>query len=188
MSSQLRGLVEAGVSQEELRQILTQLRTMAPPPPPSAQPQAQLPPPPQLSARLPPPPPPPSSVPSTSVLPPFPPPFPPHAAAPPPAHFAPPVAMAVGPSPPAFPAGGAPAAPVLPDAMALAGLFSALVKAGVVTSDPSSSSGTPTSGARPVIQEELKPPEVDPSRAAAREYRNRLLARPIQLNANDIVR
>jgi pre-mRNA cleavage complex 2 protein Pcf11 len=77
----------------------------------------------------------------------------------------------------------------LPDANALQGLFSALLKAGVVSSDASSSTSTPNSGVQLARLEDIKPQEeVDQSRLAAREYRRRLLAHPINLNANDITR
>lgn len=170
MRSQLRGLVESGVSQVELRQILSQLRTMAPPPPP---PQV-VPPPQQFQA----PPPPPTLPHSYGTLPPpathfnFP-------ASTQNAQFRPPSTSLTHTSPPPN------LTSVLGDTAKLQGLFSALIKAGVV---PDSKSGTPLGAGSSSRTDVLPSSETNHARDVARAYRHTVLSHKIKLTSADITR
>ncbi|KAH9844237.1 uncharacterized protein C8Q71DRAFT_731856 [Rhodofomes roseus] len=179
---QLRKLVQAGVSQAELSQILNQLRTLAqsaptsapvsvPPPPPAARPSYAA----QQASYAPPPPPAPQS-----------------SSYPPPAYMAPtpstaytvpksePIDLASFLSSVQPPAASASVPTASAPTNNIADLFSALVKAGVV-----SSTGTPTgAGATAKAEEPSKP--VDPVKDAARKYRKAILKHKIKLTSADI--
>ncbi|KAG5639262.1 hypothetical protein H0H81_004923 [Sphagnurus paluster] len=163
---QLRKLVEAGVSQEELQQILTQLRSLvrstAPPPVPAAaphswQPQPLYPPQPQNQTPFP------ANV-SYQV----------EAVKTESSHL--PGISSATPAPP----------PVLAPPVEIANLLSTLLKAGVV-----SASGTPP-GAGATVREEASKQEIDENVAleqeASRAYRQAILSQPIKLTSTDLTR
>ncbi|KAJ3552195.1 hypothetical protein NM688_g4281 [Phlebia brevispora] len=182
---QLKKLVQTGVSQDELAQILGQLRTLA-------QPTQNAPPAPVAPA-----------PPVAAVPPPVSQPYPPQATYPPPAP-APsnqyPVAQSIYPSQPAYPAPqsyappkpvpvaipsseptastSAPAPTALP--VDVSSLFSALLKAGVV-----SSSSTPV-GAGATAKDGT--PVENSSVEANADYRQEILAVNIRLTSTDIVK
>ncbi|CCM03154.1 uncharacterized protein FIBRA_05276 [Fibroporia radiculosa] len=178
---QLRKLVQAGVSQEELNQILTQLRSLAqpasssPPPVPAPVPQSY-------------------STASYSVSPPS---------------YPTPIDQTMYPSQPAYPTASfsvsktepvdfsllvpqptaassvsatvsAPSAP----ASNIANLFNALVRTGVL-----STSGTPTgAGTIAKTEEAAAPAPPDPEKEVAKVYRKTILANKLKLTSADIVR
>jgi pre-mRNA cleavage complex 2 protein Pcf11 len=170
---QLRKLVEAGVTQEELRQILNQLRTFGqsgaphlPPPAPVAQPYpAPHPPhpyPPQASY--------PTLIPSSS--------FPP--ATNPPSY----------PQRPAYPypsadqpSTGVTDAPPIASS-SLISLFESLVKRGVVPATAAASS----TGTKEGDEKQQPPQQVDPKRESRRAYRKAILAQKIKLTSADITK
>ncbi|KAF9534212.1 hypothetical protein CPB83DRAFT_843868 [Crepidotus variabilis] len=173
--NQLRRLVERGVSQPELRQILEQLRTLA---------RSALPPP---VVRPPPPTPRPVAAPYYNQHPPF----PPQAHAPPPRPYSHPpplsfnsIPQAVDVAPPQ-----APVPALLPSN--LESLMASLVKSGVL-----SVPGTSTPTAQGTSTPEVAPPlalseREDPSAVKdmnTREYRNFILSEPIALTTSDITR
>lgn len=169
---QLRPLVEAGVPQEELRQILSRLRSLsqqATSPPPSqpaagpsnySQPYAQ-----QV---------PPNSQPA----------------------FSPSAAYLQTKSEPMdlsglmalSQAGQIPASSSAPPVAApmgnIADLFQALVKRGIV----SSNTGTPTGAGETAKPDETKPDIADPVRLAAREYRKSILSQKMKLTSTAITK
>ncbi|EIW62016.1 uncharacterized protein TRAVEDRAFT_57146 [Trametes versicolor FP-101664 SS1] len=171
---QLRSLVQVGVSQEELKQILAQLRALATTATPAMPPPAPAPAPAHYA-----------SAPSYAPPPPMPP-------APPPApqhsyaqhsYSVPPEQPKVEQidlsrfltSQPAPTASTSTAAPVSD----ITNLFNALVKAGVV--------GTPTNaGATSKSEERVS--SVDPQREAVRAYRKSVLSHKIKLTSSDITR
>jgi pre-mRNA cleavage complex 2 protein Pcf11 len=182
---QLRKLVEAGVSQDELQQILNQLRTFSrsagPPPPPPA--------PPVVSPSYPihpPPLPQQHSYPNPSI----PPRFPPTRTQPqyPAQHnysygfdqpkpetldhsvasLAPSSSTSAGPS----------------SVGDIASLFSALVKAGVV----SSNSNTPIGAGATSKEEENKPLDINLERESMRAYRKMILSQDVKLTSGDITK
>ena len=167
MAPQLRGLVQAGVSQQELSDILSQLHALAAPPPVAS------PPPPAPIAQQ-------YIAPSYSSPPPIPPaPQPTYPTQPSfPAGFNPSALAALLPSQPAVSTTVAPPSAV-PD---ISNLFSALVKAGVV-----SASSTPT-GAGSSSKLEGSTPPADPEREAANAYRNTILSMRIKLTSSDIAK
>ncbi|RDB22818.1 Uncharacterized protein C4G9.04c [Hypsizygus marmoreus] len=182
---QLRKLVEAGVSQEELQQILAQLRTLVrstapPPPPPPPVPPVQWQPQPSYPTQ------PPAQLPfATGSLRPF-----------------PQVETSVNPSYPSDAAHGvklesslssmARASTSTPTPAAtgpptnIANLLSTLLKAGVV-----SANGTPL-GAGATAKEEATKQNLaendDLEREAARAYRQAILSQPIKLTSSDITK
>lgn len=171
--SQLRNLVQAGVSQEELGQILTQLRTMAPAPPPA--PVAPIPSVAPVSQAYPPASYPPSGAQSSypAAQPPYPPATYASSAEPPNAPVqAAPVAQSSS--------GASTSAPSIP--VNVSSLFSALVKAGVVSA---SASSTPT-GAGATVTEQSTNASLEAK--AAQDYRRAILAVGIRLTATDIAR
>ncbi|KAH9938216.1 uncharacterized protein B0H18DRAFT_966113 [Fomitopsis serialis] len=192
---QLRKLVQAGVSQAELSQILNQLHTLAqpapapaptpiPPPPVAARPSYSAqqssypPPPPGVLASMSPPP-----YRSQSAYPPPP---------PPPSYGVPksePIDLssflsAVQPPPASM--SSSHTAPPPPPAAAptnnISDLFNALVKAGVV-----STNGTPTGAGATAKAEELSKP-FDLVKDAARHYRKTILKHKIKLTSADITK
>jgi pre-mRNA cleavage complex 2 protein Pcf11 len=181
--NQLRALVDAGVSQAELQQILTQLRTLArasaPPPPP--------PPPPQTSSAYPQPVASPSTTSysyqsqSTSSAPRQDyPPIPPQQAYQRPQDLS---------SLNSLPVHGVSSAPANSTGTSVAtpnleGLFSALVKAGVV----SSTTGTPTGAGATAKPEESKPDNTDSERETSRRYRKQILRQKVKLTSVEITR
>ncbi|EIN10422.1 hypothetical protein PUNSTDRAFT_84460 [Punctularia strigosozonata HHB-11173 SS5] len=170
---QLQSLVNVGVSQGELQQILTQLRTLARTSVPS-----HVPPPPVPNAYPPP-------VASSSTAPyPYQSQQPPYASAPPQQMYQrsheyssvlsnPPVAPLPAPS-----TGNTSSAPNLE------GLFSALVKAGVVPP----STGTPVGAGAIAKAEETKLDIADPEREASRRYRKQILKHKIKLTSAEITK
>ncbi|KAI0081710.1 hypothetical protein K474DRAFT_1688442 [Panus rudis PR-1116 ss-1] len=174
---QLRKLVQTGVSQPELQQILNQLRTLAPPPP---------------VAHAHPPPPVPQTYPVASAF--------PSAPAPPPPQPSYPVATAQGPYPvpqsyvaqsyvqpkpeptnmSSIPPASTSSAPATA-ATNFSNLFSALQKAGLV-----SAGGTPTGAG--ATAKESTPPPMPPSKDDRREYRKAILSNRIRLTSNDIIK
>ncbi|KAG6831134.1 hypothetical protein H0H92_012559 [Tricholoma furcatifolium] len=163
---QLRSLVEAGVSQEELQQILTQLRTLV-----------------RSNTKVPPVP----AAPTASrwQQPPFPPsaqpPFQPAVAYPPSKTKTEDVNVTI---PIASTSTSAPAVAAPP--IEIANILSTLLKAGVV-----SANGTPQ-GAGATVQEEANSVQLVEDEGleleAARAYRDAVLSQPIQLNTVDITR
>ncbi|KAI0353595.1 hypothetical protein OH77DRAFT_1458232 [Trametes cingulata] len=171
---QLRTLVQVGVSQEELRQILSQLRTLAAPAGPSAPVSAPTP---YAAAPAFTPPPP---------MPTAPPPIPQPTYQQPPSYSVPseqpkaePIDLSRFLAPPPPPAASTSTAAPVSD---ITNLFNALVKAGVV-----SSSATPTGAGATAKSEEQMPP-VDPEREAARAYRRSVLSHKVKLTSADITR
>ncbi|KAI0638119.1 hypothetical protein C8Q77DRAFT_1089437 [Trametes polyzona] len=178
---QLRSLVQAGVSQEELRQILSQLRSLAAPAAPAAQ---QPPPPPPVTS--------PSPYPAAPAY------------SPPPSMTAipAPVSQPSYPQAPSYPAATeqpklesidfsrflssqtAPAASTsaVPPVGDITNLFNALVKAGVV---PSSS--TPV-GAGATAKSEEQATSAERERDSARAYRKIVLSHKVKLTSADIIR
>ncbi|CAL1700835.1 unnamed protein product [Somion occarium] len=165
---QLRGLVQAGVSQQELSAILTQLRTLAPAPAPAP----RIPPPPPVQHSYPPP----QHYPQPTLAP------------------APPVSTSQVsyPPQPTYPVSydepkvepvdySTSTSPSTAASKNISNLFSALLKAGVV-----SASGTPT-GAGTTVKEQT-PPSTDTSKDVSRDYRRAILSTKIQLNSADITR
>ncbi|KAG6856339.1 hypothetical protein H0H87_005457 [Tephrocybe sp. NHM501043] len=163
---QLRGLVEAGVSQEELHQILTQLRTLGrskpPPPPQPLAPQHWQPQPaytaPQMQNRL---------------------------SFPPPTTFSTQnVKIEDLPQAVAPPSTSTPVSLVTAPPIEIANLLSTLLKAGVV-----SANGTPQ-GAGATAHEEATSAKFDeddaPEREASKVYRDAILSQPIKLTTTDI--
>lgn len=176
--AQLRKMVEAGVSQDELRQILSQLRSFtqsaAPPPAPQA-------------------------VPTTHNYsgPSFPPSYPPQ----PPLYQNSGAHQSFGAQPQYLQqpkteqldlasllasASTAPPAPVVASQVApisnITNLYNALLKAGVV-----SASGTPT-GAGETAKAESKSDPVDAAKLSSREYRKLILSQKIKLTSAGITR
>ncbi|EPQ59475.1 hypothetical protein GLOTRDRAFT_55502, partial [Gloeophyllum trabeum ATCC 11539] len=187
---QLRSVVEAGVSQDELREVLNQLRALSRsiPPPPAAAPQAapyQSPPPPPTIPSYPPAP---ASYPSAPnySAPPSQPSYPPQPSYTPPQQESKPWPSALPPASALLHASAAPptAGPSSLPLGNIENLFSALVKAGVV----SSNNGTPTGAGATAKVEDVKPDEVDPARRASREYRKAILSQKIRLTNADITR
>ena len=170
----LRGMVQAGVPQRDLQAILTQLRALTTPSSSSPPPQAPQ----SYSA-------PPSYSPPPSI------PAPPIAAQPPyqsqPAYavtYEQPQQEAIDISrflPPVAPVPSASTAPTasMPD---ISGIFSALLKAGVV-----SASSTPT-GAGSSSKAEVPTEPTDPERQARRAYRKSILSTKIKLTSSDVTR
>ncbi|GLB33916.1 putative RPR [Lyophyllum shimeji] len=164
---QLRKLVEAGVSQEELQQILTQLRSLVrstapPPPPPPAAPPAQWQPQPIYPAQ-------PSNQPSF-----------------PPAPSYPTDGVQVEAPPSIVPASTATPTPAVAPPADIANLLSTLLKAGVV-----SASGTPVGAGATSKEEAAKQQIVENDgleREASRAYRQAILSQPIKLTTSDITR
>ncbi|KAI0750747.1 hypothetical protein C8Q80DRAFT_1351877 [Daedaleopsis nitida] len=174
---QLRGLVQVGVSQDELSQILNQLRALTTP-----------------ASVSPPPPPPPAPVPQSYAA--------PQSYSPPPAlPIAPPPAQPSGyPAQPSYPvpqvqpkmesidlsrllasqAVPVPSTSTAPPVSDIANLFSALVKAGVVAAAGTS---TPV----PSSQSESSQPS-DPEHEAARAYRKFVLSNKVKLTSSDIMK
>ncbi|KAH9951650.1 hypothetical protein B0H21DRAFT_716896 [Amylocystis lapponica] len=181
---QLRKLVQAGVSQTELSQILGQLRALAPPTP--AIPQS--PPAPTI----------PSYLNQASYSTPAPPPAPGYSmpmdqSAYPPQPSYPSTSFDIPKSEPldllallssSAPVATAPPAPATTSAPVsdISSLYSALLKAGVV-----SGTGTPTgAGATAKAEEAAHPP--DPAREAARQYRKAILSHKITLTSADLTK
>ncbi|KAI9001076.1 hypothetical protein BD414DRAFT_473529 [Trametes punicea] len=181
---QLRALVQVGVSQEELRQILTQLRTLSTPTAPAAQPPSV----PMLASSSY------AASPSFTPLPSMPavpppapqPSYPQH-----PSYSVPSEQPKVEPidlsrfltaQPAATPSTSA--APPVSD---ITNLFNALVKAGVVPSS-GTPSGTPTGAGAASKQEEQPQVVIDSVRDASREYRKSVLSHKVKLSSADIVR
>ncbi|TFK91474.1 hypothetical protein K466DRAFT_582774 [Polyporus arcularius HHB13444] len=167
---QLRTLVQTGVSQGELGQILSQLRTLTTPPASSSPPPAPTPqsyPAPQ-SYSAPPGPPGPAAAPPA---------YPPQQSYP--TSFEQPKAEPMDLSRLLASAGASmpstSTAPAVPD---IANLFSALVKAGVVPA---------TTGANVAKVEETSAP-ADPAREAARAYRQLIRSHKVKLTSSDITR
>ncbi|KAI0677557.1 hypothetical protein C8Q78DRAFT_1003278 [Trametes maxima] len=174
---QLRALVQVGVSQDELKQILSQLRTLATPVPVVS-------------------PPPPPPAPSGYIAPPYTPPPPPAMAPVPspsvqagyshqPSYPAPPqqpkteqidISRFLTSQQPHVPSTSS--APISD----ISNLFNALVKAGVVPS-----SGTPTGAGATAKSEEVVQP-VDLEREASRSYRRSILSYQVKLTSADITR
>ncbi|KZT20412.1 hypothetical protein NEOLEDRAFT_1245287 [Neolentinus lepideus HHB14362 ss-1] len=197
---QLRTLVEAGVSQDELRDVLNQLRALARsmPAPPAAAPQqpSYQSPPPQPSVPQYPPVPTtfsqpatygvPASEPSYSHQPSYSP--PPRAETKPWASTLPPAsALLQNTIAPATIPAGTSASVAGPSSIPLnniENLFSALVKAGVV----SSNNGTPVGAGATAKVEDVKPGEVDPARQTSQEYRRAVLSQKIKLTNADITK
>ncbi|PIL37089.1 hypothetical protein GSI_00781 [Ganoderma sinense ZZ0214-1] len=169
---QLRGMVQAGVPQRDLQAILTQLRALTTPsssPPPPAPAPASYP-----------------AAPSYSQLPPIPaPPIAPQ----PPYQSQPPYPMAFEQPqqepvdltrllPPVAPVAttSVPSAPI-PD---ISGIFSALVRAGVV-----STTGTPT-GAGTSSKPEEPSQSADPESQARQAYRKAIMSVKIKLTSSDV--
>ncbi|KAI0723239.1 hypothetical protein C8Q76DRAFT_646524 [Earliella scabrosa] len=172
---QLRGLVQAGVSQDELNQILSQLRTLTTPAPAPALPPA----------------------PSPPVLQPY--------AAPQSFPPPPPPPMPAAPQPPTYPVSyeqpklesidlsrllssqpvPAPSTSSTPAVPNIANLFSALVKAGVVPAT-GSPSGVATS-VKPDEHSQTSQP-TDPEREAKRAHRKFVLSQKLKLTSSDITR
>lgn len=171
MCEQLRGMVQAGVPQRDLQAILTQLRALTTP---SSSPPAPAPP----SYTAPPLYPQPLSMPTPSVAP-----QPPYQSQPAyPAAYEQPqqgsmdVARLLPPTvPPVASTSTAPPAPI-PD---ISGIFSALVRAGVV-----SATATPTGASTSKPEEPSQP--VDPERQARQAYRKSILSVKIKLTSSDI--
>ncbi|KZV63829.1 hypothetical protein PENSPDRAFT_197190 [Peniophora sp. CONT] len=165
---QLRSLVEAGVSQQELAQILGQLRALVAPPSAAASP------PPPVAAPAPPP--------TFANRPPFPPQHPPYAQAgpsrlpqhPAPGPFQPPPVQV--PTPPA-----PPAAPPVPD---VSSLFQSLLKSGIL-----SSNNTPTGAGATA-----KPPTPERNMTKAtpeeerRAYRAAIMSESVGFSSGEITR
>ncbi|THH02751.1 hypothetical protein EW026_g162 [Hermanssonia centrifuga] len=176
---QLRKLVQAGVSQAELGQILGQLRTLAAPAPPVA----PVPPVNPVSHQYPPQPSyPPVAGPSYAL--PQVPYAPPQASYPPPSSFSHAKAEPVEipnllSSQSISGTSSTSATPAVP--VNVSSLFSALVKAGVV-----SASSTPT-GAGATAKPEGTPP-ADLTQDAAREYRKKILSTGIKLSSAGILK
>jgi len=170
---QLRRVVSAGVSQEELGQILTQLRSLAPQSTPTVQ---SSPPAPYVH----PPPPPPPVMPSYHAIPPPAqyPPFPPASfdqPKPQPIDLSSLLSSQTVTSPPSVPSTSAP--PI----GSFNGLFDALVKAGVV-----SAAGTPV-GAGATAKAETPQP-VDLAKESTRSYRKAILSNKINLTSTGIMK
>jgi pre-mRNA cleavage complex 2 protein Pcf11 len=177
ISLQLRKLVEAGVSQEELRQILSQLRALVRSVPPPASSSSG--PPPQA----------------------YPPPYPSQPQYPP---FLPTSSQSPYPQPPhSYPSfeqvktegfdlsstvGSQAVSSSGPDPSStsagnIANLFNALVKAGVV-----SASATPTGAGATAQGEDSKPDDTDLEKKKSRSYRKAILAQKIKLTSADITK
>ncbi|KAL0949436.1 hypothetical protein HGRIS_009494 [Hohenbuehelia grisea] len=178
---QLRKLVEAGVSQEELQQILTQLRSLLrsvapPPPPPPAVPAPQ-----PWSA--------PPTYPGSTQMPAAP-------AAPygqPPSHLRTYSAASLGdvkvegPSSAAslsLPMTSTDAVASIPSVNSIQNLLSTLVKAGVV----SATATPPEAGSSRQHTPTAKTEEIDLAKESARTYRKALLAQKIKLTTSDITK
>jgi len=185
---QLRKLVEAGISQEELRQILSQLRSFsqstAPPPPP--------------------PPPPASTLASASTTQPYIEPLYPrsYSAQPPYSNQATQATFLSPTDPLTYPqrpkteqadltsllssqstsissSASNPAAPI----SNITNLYNALLKAGVM-----SASATPTGAGETAKPEEIKPEPINPAKLSAREYRKAILSQKIKLTSTGITK
>ena len=184
---QLRKLVQAGVSQQELGQILTQLRTLSQPPPPAPVVPSMPP-----AAAMPPPPPPPqyarpsfppqnnyhaAPAPQNPSYP-YPTPLPPHQV-----YHQPKLEPAPEPA-------SAPTAPAVPPVESITNIYNALLKAGVLSG---SSSNTPT-GAGATAKEGTPQPApqsmntVDLVKEADQQYRKAILAVQMKLSSTDIIR
>jgi pre-mRNA cleavage complex 2 protein Pcf11 len=172
---QLRKLIEAGVSQEELQQILSQLRTLvrgSAPPAPSA-------PPVQWQAQ-----------PSYQAPPPMQPPFPPTAqifTQPPSMPYHVDASETVNPdSKSSSQAATSPSTSAGPPQSNIANLLSTLLKAGVV-----SAGGTPLGAGATTKEDDTKQPSmesVDLERESCRAYRQAILSQQIQLTSSDITK
>jgi len=171
---QLRKLIEAGVSQEELQQILSQLRTLArgSAPVPSA-------PPAQWQAQ-----------PSYQAPPHMQPPFPPtvqNFTQPPSLPYHTNAMEMVNPDSKSSPqAATSPSTSAAPPQANIANLLSALLKAGVV-----STSGTPLGAGATVKEEDTKQSSmetVDLERESCRAYRHAILSQQIQLTSSDVTK
>jgi len=178
---QLRKLIQNGVSQDELQQILTQLRSLVrPPPPPAPAPTVSVPavttPPSQWPSYPPQQPPfPPTGVPSYPQASSYS--FPPYGAN---------VKLeSVAPSLPPPPSTPIPSTSTAPPTTDIASLLSSLVKAGVVTAN-----GTPVGAGATAREEETKvePPAINLERESARVYRQSILAQDIKLTTSDITK
>lgn len=173
---QLRKLIEAGVSQEELQQILTQLRTLvrgsAPAPAPSAPPiQWQA----QSSYQSPP-----------HMQPPFPPTAQNFTQPPSIPYRADAMEMVNPDSKSSSQAATSTSASAAPPQANIANLLSALLKAGVV-----SASGTPVGAGATAKEEDTKQSSaetVDLERESCRAYRQAILSQQIQLTSSDITK
>ncbi|KAI9063314.1 hypothetical protein FKP32DRAFT_1628211 [Trametes sanguinea] len=180
---QLRALVQVGVSQEELRQILTQLRSLSASAPPAPAPPAPLPAP--------------SSYPAASSFAPSPPPpVPAMSATPQPSRPQQPSYTVPSEQPKAEPIdlsrflsahqASAPSTSAAPPVSDITNLFNALVKAGVVPSS-GTPSGTPK-GAGTSSHPEEQPQQAAEERDAARDYRKLILSHKVKLTSADIMR
>ncbi|TFK55983.1 hypothetical protein OE88DRAFT_1652537 [Heliocybe sulcata] len=194
---QLRSLVEAGVSQDELREVLNQLRalTRTMPPPAVAQPPSYQTPPPQPSVPQYPPAPAVLLQPTAYGVAPSQPSYPqqPSYSTPStetkswPSSLPPASALLQSNSAPAPVPAAAPVPVVGPSSLPLnniENLFSALVKAGVV----SSNNGRPVGAGATAKAEDVKSGEVDPARQASRDYRQAVLSQKIKLTNADITK
>ncbi|KAI0771561.1 hypothetical protein BD413DRAFT_549604 [Trametes elegans] len=177
---QLRTVVQQGVSQAELKQILTQLRTLATSSAPAAPPPVSMPPPPVYapapSYSPPPPMPAVSSPPQSAYLQ-----QPPYAS-----HHGPMKAEPIdlsrflaAPQPQQSAAASGSNAPPVGD---ITNLFNALVKAGMVPA-----TGTST-GAGATAKAEVPTSPVDAEREAGRAYQQTVLAYKVKLTSADITR
>ncbi|KAF9268141.1 hypothetical protein L218DRAFT_954518 [Marasmius fiardii PR-910] len=155
---QLRRLVEAGVSREELHQILGQLRSLM-----------------RTATQLSPPPPPPVAA--------APPSWTQSAAFPNPTTVVPPP-QSLTPTPKVEPTSSIlqPSVPVAPPATGFADLLSSLLKSGVV-----SANGTPL-GAGSTVTEQAASSALDVEREASRSYRTAILRHEIQLSTVGLTR
>lgn len=177
---QLRKLVQTGVSQDELQQILTQLRNLVrPPPPPAPAPPVTGPPqwqsypsqhPPQQ------PPFPPTGIPSYPQATSYPYPYGANVKV---ESVASPLHPSSSSSTPI------PSTSSAPPTTDIRSLLSSLVKAGVV-----SANGTPLGAGATAKEEETKaePPAVNLERESARIYRQSILAHDIKLTTSDITK
>ncbi|KAJ3515454.1 hypothetical protein NLJ89_g1743 [Agrocybe chaxingu] len=161
---QLRRLVERGVSQEELRQILAQLRQLA---------RSALPPPIQRPPLRPP-------VPTYYAQPP---PFPPQVPPQMPPYSQPPQVIKT--EPPMEPSASQPVAPpvIAPDN--IANLFSSLVSAGLISASATPSGATPTKADDVPLQVE---DEKEVKATSVRDYRQAVLSETINLTTVDLAR
>ncbi|KAF9247315.1 hypothetical protein BU15DRAFT_39285 [Melanogaster broomeanus] len=176
---QLRKLVDAGVSQDELRQILGQLRSLtrtAPPPPPSYPTSTST-----SSYQYPPP---------TTYVRPFQSTYPAASSSQPssiytyhsepvksePVNLSTLLSSASASLPP-------PAAPAIPPS-SIANLYNALLKAGVMSADSVHASA----GSTKTEEDQTPPPPTSPTRDSTRAYRQAVLCEKIKLTTTDIIR
>uniref|UniRef100_A0A8H8CJU9 CID domain-containing protein n=1 Tax=Psilocybe cubensis TaxID=181762 RepID=A0A8H8CJU9_PSICU len=174
---QLRMHVEAGVSQEELRQILNQLRNLvkstAPPPP---VPQPTVPSAPSWHS----PPPPPAFLPQISQI---------SQVTPPPVSYVQPVKIEEQPpaslnvvSPPTLPV---PSTSAAPPSGNIANILSSLLKSGVLSTTGTPTGAGATAKGEDVPVETQEQVEID---EAVREYRDKILLEPINLHSLESTR